>query len=156
MMYVPRGTPYIPRGSLREVLAYPLLTDRFNERAYTNALERTGLGRHVKSLDTTQRWDRELREEEQMALALARVVLQEPSWVVFDDTFSAMEDETLDRIIDLFTRDLTKTTIIHIGRTTQAHLPLFARVLHLKRLNGESGEAEAEEWVTERILRRGR
>ena len=30
MMYVPRGTPYLPRGTLREVLAYPLKTDRFD------------------------------------------------------------------------------------------------------------------------------
>ena len=133
-MYVPRGTPYLPRGTLREVLAYPLLTDRFAERAYVQALERTGLARYAKSLDATQRWDRELREDDQMALALARVALHAPDWVVFDDTFSAMEDETLERVIDLFTNDLTRTTIIHIGRSTQAHLPLFSRVLHLTRI----------------------
>jgi putative ATP-binding cassette transporter len=154
VMYVPRGTPYLPRGTLREVLAYPLLTDRFAERDYGEALARTGLGRLVKKLDTTERWDRELREEEQMALALARVLLQTPNWVVFDDTFSSMEDETLERVIDLFTNDLTKTTIIHIGRSTQAHLPLFARVLHLKRI--ENDGAETEEWTTERVLRRRR
>jgi putative ATP-binding cassette transporter len=154
MMYVPRGTPYLPRGTLREVLAYPLLTDRFPERAYVQALERTGLGRYAKSLDVAQRWDRELREEEQMALAIARVVLQAPDWVIFDDTFSSMEDETLERIIEVFTQDLTRTTIIHIGRSAQAHLPLFSRVLHLTRLRGEA--AHKEHWATERMLRRGR
>jgi putative ATP-binding cassette transporter len=154
MMYVPRGTPYLPRGTLREALAYPLLTDRFPERAYAQALERTGLGRYAKSLDSTRRWDRELREDEQMALALARVVLQAPNWVVFDDTFSAMEDETLERIIEVLARDLTETTIIHIGRSTQAHLPLFARVLHLTRIRGETDERA--HWATERVLRRGR
>jgi vitamin B12/bleomycin/antimicrobial peptide transport system ATP-binding/permease protein len=151
VMYVPRGTPYLPRGTLREVLAYPLLTDRFGERAFVQALERTGLGRYAKNLDVTLRWDRELREEEQMALALARVVLHAPNWVVFDDTFSSMEDETLERVIDLLTHDLTRTTIIHIGRSTQAHLPLFARVLHLTKLENQDSE---EEWATERILRR--
>jgi putative ATP-binding cassette transporter len=154
-MYVPRGTPYLPRGTLREALAYPLLTDRFSEPEYVNALQRTGLGRYVKTLDAAQRWDRELREDEQMALALARVVLQAPDWVVFDDTFSAMEDETLEGIVDLFTRDLTRTTIIHIGRSTQAHLPLFARVLHLTRLPGDDAE-EKEQWASERMLRRRR
>jgi putative ATP-binding cassette transporter len=89
-----------------------------------------------------------------MALALARVVLQAPAWVVFDDTFSSMEDETLERIIDVFTTDLTRTTIIHIGRSAQAHLPLFSRVLHLTRLPGEG--AEKEQWATERVLRRRR
>jgi putative ATP-binding cassette transporter len=151
-MYVPRGTPYLPRGSLREVLAYPLLTDRFPEQAYVGALERTGLARYAKRLDATERWDRELREEEQMALALARVVLQEPDWVVFDDTFSSMEDDTLERVIELFTHELKKTTIVHIGRSTQAHLPLFSRVLHLTRAHTE--HAEHEQRATERILRR--
>jgi putative ATP-binding cassette transporter len=150
MMYVPRGTPYLPRGTLREALAYPLLTDRFPEQAYLEALARTGLGRYAKSLDASQRWDRELREEEQMALALARVVLHEPDWVVFDDTFSSMEDETLERIIDMFTQHVTRTTIIHIGRSTQAHLPLFERVLHLTRVESQTGEEE--EWVAERAL----
>ncbi len=152
VMYVPRGTPYLPRGTLREVLAYPLLTDRFAERAYVQALERTGLGRYVKSLDANQRWDRELSEDEQMALALARVVLHAPPWVVFDDTFSSMEDETLERVIDMFTHDVTRTTIIHIGRSTQTHLPLFSRVLHLTRL-ARRRPANKQEWATERILR---
>jgi putative ATP-binding cassette transporter len=151
VMYVPRGTPYLPRGTLREALAYPTLTDRFNERAYVQALERTGLGRYATSLDTSQRWDRELSEDQQMALALARVALHAPQWVVFDDTFSSLEDETLERVIDMFTHDFTRTTIIHIGRNTQMHLPLFSRVLQLTRLQGEA--REKEEYVTEQVLR---
>ena len=154
VVYVPRGTPYLPRGTLREVLAYPFTTDRYAERAYVKALERTGLGRHVNGLDANRRWDRDLSEDEQMALALARVVLQAPPWVVFDDTFSAMEDETLERVIDMFMRDVTRTTIIHIGRSTQAHLPLFSRVLHLTRLRG--GADRGDDGIAERFLRRAR
>jgi putative ATP-binding cassette transporter len=84
-------------------------------------------------------------------LALARVALHAPQWVVFDDTFSSMEDETLERVIELFTHEFTRTTIIHIGRNTQMHLPLFSRVLHLTRLPGET--AEKEEFVAEQVLR---
>jgi putative ATP-binding cassette transporter len=153
IMYVPRGTPYLPRGTLREVLAYPLVTDRFADRDYVEALEHMGQGRYVKSLDANQRWDRDLSDNEQMALSLARVVLHAPSWVVFDDTFSSLEDETLERVVDLFKHEVSGTTIIHIGRSTQMHLPLFARVLHLTR-QGEAGEKE--EWVAERVLRRVR
>jgi hypothetical protein len=65
-----------------------------------------------------------------------------------------MEDETLERFIELFTRDLRATTIIHIGRSTQAHLPLFSRVLHLTRVGSAAGEKD--EWATERVLRRRR
>ncbi len=151
VMYVPRGTPYLPRGTLREALAYPSATDRFTDGAYVEALQRIGLMRYSKSLDVDQRWDRELSQDEQMGLALARMILQAPPWVVLDDTFSSLEDETLERVLDVLKHDLTRTTIIHIGRSTQAHVPLFARVLHLTRLHGAA--LQEEEWKTERVLR---
>ena len=131
VMYVPRGTPYIPRGTLREALAYPALSDRFADRAYAQSLERVGLRRYVQSLDDDRRWDRELSEDEQMALTLARVILHAPLWVVFDDAFSSMEDHTLRRVTFICAQHVTRTTIIHIGRNTQAHLSLFKRVLHI-------------------------
>jgi putative ATP-binding cassette transporter len=108
-----------------------------------------GLRRYVTSLDVDQRWDRELSEDQQMALVLARVVLHAPHWVVFDDTFSSMEDETLRRVIFMFKQHAARTTIILVGRSAQAHLPLFARILHLTRLQGEAGD---EQRVTERVL----
>jgi putative ATP-binding cassette transporter len=151
VMYVPRGTPYLPRGTLREALAYPAMTDRFSDRAYVRALEHTGLERYVGSLDLSRRWDRELSEDEQMALAFARVLLHDPSWVVFDDTFSSMEDDTLERVVRLFTEKVTRATIIHIGRSTQSHLPVFTRVLNLARQPGEGGRKQ--EYVAERARR---
>jgi putative ATP-binding cassette transporter len=65
-----------------------------------------------------------------MALALARVALHAPRWAVLDDTFSSMEDETLRRVLLLFSQRGARTTIVHIGRGTQTHLPLFKKVLH--------------------------
>jgi putative ATP-binding cassette transporter len=142
VMYVPRGTPYIHRGTLREALAYPVLSDRFADRAYVQALERAGLRRYVQSLDADRRWDRELSEDEQMALSVARVILHAPLWVVFDDTFSAMEDETLRRVVMMCAQHVTRTTIIHIGRNAHAHLSLFKRVLHLTKTNGAASKKE--------------
>ena len=151
-MYVPRGTPYIPRGTLREALAYPALSDRFGDRAYAEALEHVGLRRYVQSLDADRRWDRELSEDEQMALTLARVILHAPQWVVFDDTFSSMEDQTLRRVAFMCAQHATHTTIIHIGRSTQAHMSLFTRVLHLTSAN--AGKSEKERRPPERKMRK--
>jgi putative ATP-binding cassette transporter len=134
VMYVPQGTPYLHLGTLREELAYPSVADRFTDRDYIQALERAGLERCTKSLDASERWDRELSADEQMALVLARVALQAPRWVVLDDTFSTMENGTLERAIQLFTQPGAATTVIHIGRSTQMHLPMFKQVLHLTRL----------------------
>lgn len=133
ILYLPRGSPYFPRGSLREVLAYPLKVDEFEESKFAQALEQLGLARLLPSLDETHRWDRELSQDEQVSLALARIVLHAPPWVLLDDTFASLDDETLERVVDIFTHTLQKTTVIHIGRTAQMHLPLFTRVLHIMK-----------------------
>jgi putative ATP-binding cassette transporter len=131
MLYLPRGTPYLPRGSLKEVLAYPLESDKFADAAFSRALCRLGLDRLVSLLDTTRRWDRELSQDEQLGLALARIVLQAPPWVLIDDLLGSLDDEALERVIDIFTNELVHTSLIHIGRAAQARDPLFHRVLHL-------------------------
>jgi putative ATP-binding cassette transporter len=105
----------------------------------------------VQNLDSDRRWDRELSEDEQMALSVARVVLHAPRWVVFDDAFSSMEDDTLRRLVFVCAQHVTSTTIIHIGRNAQAHLSLFTRVLHLKK-QGDAGDKGNR--ATERKLRK--
>jgi len=131
ILYLPRGTPYLPRGTLREILAYPSKVDSFEEARFEYALGRLGLDRLVPELDETRRWDRELSQDEQVSLAIARIVLQAPPWVLLDDTFGSLDDESLESVIDVFSNELKTTTVIHIGRSAQIHLPLFSRVLHL-------------------------
>ncbi len=130
IFYLPRGTPYMPRGTLREVLAYPLKADNFTDAACKRSLYRLGLERLAPLLDTTQRWDRELSQDEQLSLAVARILLQAPPWVLVDGTFGLLDDDVLEILIDVFNNELKGTAIIHIGGPAQAH-PLFTRVLHL-------------------------
>jgi vitamin B12/bleomycin/antimicrobial peptide transport system ATP-binding/permease protein len=130
IFYLPRGTPYMPRGTLREVLAYPLKAESFGEGAFKRALYRLGLERLAPLLDVTQRWDRELSQDEQLCLAIARILLQSPPWVLIDGTFGSLEDDVLELVIDVFSNELQGTGVIHIGGPGQAH-PLFTRVLHL-------------------------
>jgi putative ATP-binding cassette transporter len=135
IFYLPRGTPYMPRGTLREVLAYPLKADNFTDAGFKRALFRLGLERLAPLLDTTQRWDRELSQDEQLCLAIARILLQAPPWVLVDGTFGALDDDVLEVLTDVFTHELKSTAIIHIGGAAQAH-PLFTRVLHLVKSAG--------------------
>ena len=130
IFYLPRGTPYLPRGSLREVLAYPLKADSFSEGAFTRSLYRLGLERLAPLLDATRRWDRELSQDEQLCLAIARILLQAPPWLLVDGTFGTLDDDVLERVMDVFTHELQGIGVIHIGGPAQAHT-LFTRVLHL-------------------------
>jgi putative ATP-binding cassette transporter len=129
--YMPRGTPYLPRGTLREVLAYPLKVERFESSAFAHALTRLSLERLVPMLDETRRWDRDLSQDEQLALAFARMVLQSPPWVLIDDMFGSLDDDALERVTEIFANELAQTSLIHIGKAAQAHHPIFTRVLHL-------------------------
>ena len=123
----PRGTPYLPRGTLREVLAYPMKVDRFDDRRLSRSRWIASASRACSPvLDETQRWDRELSQDEQLSLALARIVLQQPPWVLLDDTFASLDDEALERIIDVFTHEL-KTHHRHSHRARGAGA--FAAVL---------------------------
>ncbi|HEY4772937.1 MAG TPA: ABC transporter ATP-binding protein/permease [Steroidobacteraceae bacterium] len=131
MFFLPRGTPYLSRGTLREVLAYPLKADSFGDDSFGHALDRLGLERLVPMLDSTRRWDRELSQDEQVSLAFARIALQKPRWALIDDTLGSLDDETLERVVDVFANELEGTTIINVGRAQQARDPLFNRVLHL-------------------------
>jgi putative ATP-binding cassette transporter len=76
-----------------------------------------------------QRWDRELNEDEQQALALARVLIHKPPWVLIDEVLDSLDDKTLDRVVEIFTQELPNCGVIHIGRS-DAH-QFFSRVLHL-------------------------
>jgi putative ATP-binding cassette transporter len=129
ILYMPR-TPYLPPGTLREVLAYPSETQAFEEAAYAHALVRLKLERLVPLLDVSRRWDHELSEDEQQTLAFARVVLHAPPWVLIDEVLDSLDEDARRCVLDLFVGDLPNIGVIHIGRAN-AHDHLFSRVLHL-------------------------
>jgi putative ATP-binding cassette transporter len=127
--YVPR-TAYLPPGSLREALAYPSEVGAFSDDKYAAALERLNLARLVPMLSESRRWDQELTEEEQRRLALARLLLHEPPWVLIDEVFDSLDEQTLGRVKDLLARELKASGLIHIGRNLSTG-PAYTRVLHL-------------------------
>jgi putative ATP-binding cassette transporter len=129
--YMPRGTPYLPRGTLAEALCYGMPPGSYSRESMAAALSSVGLERLAASLDETRRWERELSVDEQMLLGFARVIVQVPPWLVMDDAFGAFEDDTLARLIEVLKRDLADTGIVHIGSAGEAHDRLFTRVVRL-------------------------
>jgi len=130
LMYMPR-TPYLPPGTLRDVLAYPLASGKFESRMFEDSLKRMSLERLLPMLDQTERWERELSEDEQQGVAFARVLLHEPPWLLIDEVLDSLDEDSLQRVTDVFAKDLRQSAIIHIGRA--GNDALFSRVLHLVR-----------------------
>ncbi len=128
--FMPRGTPYIPRGTLAEVLSYAMEPSSYPREAMVAALASMGLQRLEPLLNKTGRWESELSMDEQLRLGFARVVLQAPPWLVMDEAFGAFDDDTLELVISVLGK-LTHTGIIHIGSAGEAHDRLFTQVVHL-------------------------
>ena len=122
--------PYLPPGTLREVLAYPQRAENFEPHVFNAALERVGLPRLAPMLDRASRWDLELNSDEQQRLRLARLVVHRPRWVVLDELLDGIGSDARTRALEIFSRDLKDAAIIHIGRSKTAD-PSFTRVVHL-------------------------
>ncbi len=127
--FVPR-IAYLPPGTLREILAYPLKVARFEERAMMDALRRVGLRRLSPMLDQARRWNQELSMDEQQALAFARVVLHAPAWVLIDEVMDSLDADTRARVVDVFNHELKMTGVICIGRAPVQGMTC-TRTLHL-------------------------
>jgi len=131
IQYMPR-IPYMPPGTLREVLAYPSAVGDFKPEQFEEALKSTGLDDLIRRLDQQKRWDKKLDDDEQQALAFARVRMQKPKWLLIDEVLDSVDDETHERIVAMLARDLKDTGIIHVGKA-EAHDHIFKRVLHLMK-----------------------
>ena len=51
--------------------------------------------------------------------------------MLIDDTIGSLDDESLERVSDIFNQELRQTTVINIGKAAEARDPFFSRVLHL-------------------------
>jgi len=129
--FVPRQ-PYVPLGTLRAALAYPSPENTYQDEELVVVLRQAGLERLASYLSRDARWDKELADEEQQRLALARVLLHKPRWVVIDEALDALDDDARKRVMSLFTTGLHRAAIVNIGRPETKH-HYFERVLHLVR-----------------------
>ena len=130
MAFLPHR-PYIPLGSLREALTYPHRPDRFSDQEVQAALSRMRLGRLVPFLDQSPGWDHEMTLDEQQRIALARVLLLRPDWVIQDEAMSELDDDNRRLAEDLFRKELAHTALISIGRKSgNGHF--YGRVLELQ------------------------
>jgi vitamin B12/bleomycin/antimicrobial peptide transport system ATP-binding/permease protein len=130
-MYLPR-IPYLPPGTLREVLAYPSGVEKFTDGAFAPALTRVDLARLVPMLDSTQHWERDLSDDEQHSLVFARALLHQPRWMIIDEVLDSLDDRARDSVIDVLTKDLQQTGIVYIGRTPPND-HLFRRTVRLTK-----------------------
>jgi putative ATP-binding cassette transporter len=129
MMFMPVRA-YIPPGTLRAAVAYPHPTDVYDTAAIAKAFADVGLDHLKPHLDTVDRWDRQLTDDEKQRVAFARVTLQKPRWVVIHDAFDVLEPESRMRMRVLFMGEFADIGFINIGHD-QPESGIYVRKLHL-------------------------
>jgi putative ATP-binding cassette transporter len=127
--------PHLPEGPLQTALAFPSAADQHPAEAAARALVAAGLDGLVPRLAETADWDRVLGSVELQRLAIARVLLHRPRWILLGDTIAALEPEEADRMIDLITTELPESALLVLGRHPGTP-DRFTRRLTLRRLPG--------------------
>jgi putative ATP-binding cassette transporter len=107
--------PYLPLGSLRAVVAYPAAQDAFPEERVREALRVFGLDALASRLDDEEPWEQKLSAHEQQRLALARVLLHEPEWILLDEATSNLDEATEAKAYEILTRRLPRAALVAVA-----------------------------------------
>ncbi len=105
--------PYMPLGSLEDVLQYP--TSCVSKDEINDALEDVGLSLFKSRLEDVNDWARVLSLGEQQRIAIARALLTKPHWLILDEATSAMDEGSEAHLYNLLRKRLPDATFISIG-----------------------------------------
>ncbi|MBU8545209.1 MULTISPECIES: ABC transporter ATP-binding protein/permease [Roseomonadaceae] len=146
-VHMPAGTralflpqrPYLPLGSLRRAVCYPLDAASVPEDAVREALEAVGLGHLRDRLDVEDAWDRRLSGGEQQRLAFARALIAKPDFLFLDEATAS-----LDPAAEAALYRLVAERLPGVGMLSIAHRPAVA-AFHGRSLRVAEGRLAAGE-----------
>ena len=115
VMFLPQK-PYLPLGTLRRALIYPVAEkDSPPDDKLKEILQTVDLPALVDKLDTTDDWSRILSLGEQQRLAFARVLLSAPDYIFLDEATSALDEPREIEMYNLLREELPKVTVVSVG-----------------------------------------
>jgi putative ATP-binding cassette transporter len=144
VLFLPQH-PYLPIGTLREVVSYPMPAGGVDDATLRATLEAVGLPELAGRLDEAGHWALQLSPGEQQRIAFARALVQKPDWLFLDEATSAVDEATEAHLYQLVRQRLVGTTVFSVGHRGTLR-PFHARQLVL-RPNG-SGPASIVEMAT--------
>lgn len=134
MLLMPQRV-YVPVGTLRRAVTYPLAPETKNFEEVARALTLVGLGYLVEQIGDEAAWDQILSGGEKQRLAFARVLLHRPNIVVLDEATSALDPASQDKLMELLTTELSATTIVSVAHRPELEA-FHDRKITLERRHG--------------------
>jgi putative ATP-binding cassette transporter len=141
LLFLPQK-PYLPIGTLREVVSYSMRAGGVDDASLREALAAVGLSNLAGRLDEAAHWALQLSPGEQQRIAFARALVQQPEWLFLDEATSAVDEASEVRLYGLLRERLAETTLFSIGHRATLR-PFHARRLLVQR-NGSGPGAIVE------------
>lgn len=113
--------PYLPMGTLRQAICYPLQESDINQIELEEKLELVGLSELRAMLDDeVESWDTAFSREQQQRLGAVRLLLQQPKWILLQQSFDSLDSDGEIAILRLICQELPKSAILTITHESRA------------------------------------
>lgn len=115
--------PYVPLGTLRAVVSYPLRSTELGDDALRDVLTKVSLPHLCRRLDEERDWATVLSPGEQQRLAFARILLTAPKVVFLDEATSGVDEGLEFALYSLLRNELPDLIVISVGhrRSVEQH-----------------------------------
>ncbi|MBR0755211.1 ABC transporter ATP-binding protein/permease [Bradyrhizobium jicamae] len=127
--------PYVPSGTLRRAVAYPGAAEDWTIDEISEALHKVGLDHLREKIEEDAPWDQTLSGGEKQRLAFARLLLHSPDIVVLDESTSALDEKSQDKMMEMVTQELPKATIVSVAHRVELEA-FHSRKIVLERRKG--------------------
>lgn len=112
--------PYVPLGTLRRAITYPLSSEAVDDTVVRQTVEEVGLGHFLDRLDEEDtHWEHILSGGEKQRLAFARALLQHPHVIVMDEATAALDPLSQERLMRLILKRLPEATVVSVGHRAE-------------------------------------
>ncbi len=115
IFFVPQKA-YMPIATLRDALIYPNEI-KIKDAEIIKLLDLLKLGHLTTSLDKKQDWGMILSPGEQQRIAIIRLLIHRPQWVIMDEPTSSLDDDLAKIVFKLLGEYLKNSAIITMAHT---------------------------------------
>jgi len=114
ILFIPQR-PYLPLGTLKQILCYPSMSDAFSDQEIQETLQLCQLGHLCGMISQEADWSKILSVGEQQRISFARTLLSKPEFLFLDEATSALDEASEGYLYQLLKEQCPHTCIVSIG-----------------------------------------